>query len=241
VKSQTVVVGYLHGATVPQEFHHSLFRAWVHDAWGPHLILDFAPQYSGANICKARNQMVADMLAHERAEWLWMLDSDAVFPSDMLTRLMGSADPVERPVVGALAHQYRGRRDPDGNPVLDEHGVQLREVLPTMYKGEWDAEGGWVGYREVTAYTLGLNQVDATGCHCLLAHRDVFERIKSDHPYRWFREDEIAPGVISGEDIWFCLEARKVGIPMFVDTRLEAGHVKPVVLDSAMSHIERIV
>jgi hypothetical protein len=89
-------------------------------------------------------------------------------------------------------------------------------------------------------YEVGLQEVDATGCHCLLVHRSVFETIQSEHPYRWFREDLIAEDTISGEDIWFCIEARKAGFPLFVDTRLESGHVKPVVLTSELCAVERL-
>jgi hypothetical protein len=238
--TQTVIVGYLHGATVTQEFHHCLFGAFIHDAWGPQHILNFAPQYSSSNICKARNQMVHDMLGQEKAEWLWILDSDATFPPNMLDMLLASADPVERPIVGALAHQYRGVVDEQYEPVFDVNGMQRRELLPTMYQTEWDADGGWVGYREIVRYEVGLQEVDATGCHCLLVHRSVFETIQSDHPYRWFREDLIAEDTISGEDIWFCIEARKAGFPLFVDTRLESGHVKPVVLTSELCAVERL-
>lgn len=238
--SQTVVVGYLHAATLTSEFHHCLFAMFIHDAWGPQRVLNFAPQYSGANICKARNRMVDEFLANDRAEWLWILDSDATFPPWMLDQLLASADPDERPIVGALAHQYRGRVDERYEPILDERGVQIREVMPTMYLAEWDEDGNWVGYREPTALAEGLQKVDATGCHCLLVHRKVFEAIESDHPYRWFREAELAPGIVCGEDIWFCLEAGKAGFPVYVNTSLESGHVKPVILTSEMSHIERI-
>ncbi len=237
--SQDVIVGYLHPDLITQEFHHCLFGAFIHDAWGPQHILNFAPQFSGGNLCKARNRMVTDFLANERAQWLWILDSDAVFPPDMLDNLLAAADPEERPIVGALAHQMRGKVDDDYQPSLDEHGTQIREVQPTMYKIEYD-DGEWVGYREVTSYILGLNEVDATGCHCLLVHRDVFEKIQSSHPYRWFREDEVAPEIVAGEDIWFCLQARALGYPIFVDTRLEAGHVKSTVLTSEQSHVQRI-
>ncbi len=239
--SQNVIVGYLHPDLITQEFVHSLFGFFVHDIWsGSRRVLDFAPQFSGANICKARNRMVDQFLENDRAEWLWIVDSDAVFPPDMLDNLLADADPVERPIVGALAHQKRGKVDADYQPVLDARGLQVREVQPTMYKTEWDDQGDWVGYREVTSYRAGLNEVDATGCHCLLVHRSVFEAIESDHPYRWFREDEIAPGIIAGEDIWFCLEARKAGFRIFVDTQLEAGHVKSTLLTSEQSHVERV-
>jgi GT2 family glycosyltransferase len=238
--TQNVVVGYLHPSHITQEFHHCLFGAFIHDAWGPQHILNFAPQFSGGNLCKSRNQMVHDMLKQDRAEWLWIVDSDATFPPNILDALLDSADPLERPVVGALAHQYRGKVDEDYKPVFGPTGMQIRELLPTMYQTEWGPDGEWVGYREIESYQLGLQEVDATGCHCVLVHRTVFEAIKSEHPYRWFREDEIAPGTIAGEDIWFCLEAKRAGFPIYVNTALESGHVKPVVLTSEMSHVERI-
>jgi GT2 family glycosyltransferase len=237
--TQNVMVGYLHGAAVTAEFHHCLFQLFIHDTWGPQRVRRFAGQFSGANICKGRNQLVHDFLKDDRCDWLWMLDQDATFPPAMLDYLLAVADPLERPIIGALAHQYRGKTDENFEPIC-ENGVQVREVLPTMYRTEWGPDGEWVGYREITRYELGLQQVDATGAHCLLVHRSVFEAIKSDHPYRWFREDEIAPDTIAGEDIWFCIEARKAGFPIFVDTRLESGHVKPVVLTSELSHVERI-
>jgi GT2 family glycosyltransferase len=238
--TQNVIVGYLHPDTITQQFHHCLFGLFIHDTWRSQRILNFAPQFSGANLCKARNQMVHDMLEQERAEWLLILDSDATFPPNMLDLLLEDADPEQRPIVGALAHQRRGKKDEHDAPVFDEFGRQQIEVLPTMYKIEWDDDGNWAGYREVSSYVLGLNEVDATGCHCLLVHRDVFEKIQSSHPYRWFREDEVAPDIVAGEDIWFCLEARKLGYPIYVDTRLESGHVKTTELTSSESHVERI-
>jgi hypothetical protein len=240
-ETQNVVVGWLHGPVIPQEFHHSLFGLFVRDTWQSQRILDFAPHYAHINVCKHRNQMVSDFLAKPNAEWLLMLDSDAVFRPTILDDLLAAADPVERPIIGALAHQFRGRTDPETlEPVFGSDGLQIRECLPTMYRTVWNDDGDWVGYREITSYRLGLCEVDATGCHTLLVHRSVFEAIKSEHPYRWFREDEIAPGTIAGEDIWFCLRARELGFPIFVHTGLESGHVKPVVLTSEHSHVERI-
>jgi hypothetical protein len=239
--SQDVVVGYLHGDNITQEFHHCLFGVFIHDMWGPQRIVNFAPQYSNVNVCRSRNQMVTDFLAQERAEWLWLLDVDAAFPPDMLDRMLTVADKKKRPVIGALAHQRRGKTDENG-PVFDAFGSQDIEIVPTMYQLAWDANGEYEGYREVERYELGLNEVDATGAHCLLVHRSVFEAIKSDHPYRWFREDEWTPGgPVVGEDLWFCLKAREAGFPIFVDTRLESGHIKRFCITSAMSHVERLI
>jgi GT2 family glycosyltransferase len=236
--TRDVVVGYLHGDTVTQEFHHCLQNVLVHDIWHSQRVCRWLGKYSGCQINRVRNELVIDMLADERAEWLWMLDQDATFPADMLDALLADADPDERPIVGALAHQLRGRTDDDG-PVMDAYGMQQTDVVPTMYQLVRDDKGNYSGYREIAGYPLGLNEVDATGAHCLLVHRSVFEAIKSDHPYRWFREDEIAPGLIAGEDIWFCLQARALNIPIYVDTRLESGHVKRQHLTSLQSTTER--
>lgn len=236
--TQDVVVGYLHGDFWTQEFGHSLFGMFVHDAWGPQRILDFAKEYSNVNICRSRNALVRQFLDKPRAEWLLMLDVDAAFPPNALDCLLADAD-LERPIIGALAHQRRGKLDADGNPVFDELGNQVIQVIPTMYQIAWGDDGEYVGYREIADYGLGLNEVDATGAHCLLVHRNVFESIKSDHPYRWFREDEWYPGgPVVGEDIWFCLKAREAGFKIFVDTRLEAGHVKRFMVTSLMSDIK---
>lgn len=238
--SQDVVVGYLHGDYWTQEFGHSLFGLFIHDVWhGQRRIRDFSYQYANVNVCRSRNQLVHDFLETDNT-WLLLLDVDAAFPPNLLELLLASADEHERPIVGALAHQRRGKTE-DGEPVLDALGNQEIEVVPTMYKIAWGEHGEYVGYREVEKYSTGLNEVDATGCHTLLVHRTVFEAIKSDHPYRWFREDEWTPGgPVVGEDIWFCLAARELGFPIYVDTSIESGHVKRFLMTSLMSHIERI-
>jgi GT2 family glycosyltransferase len=243
--TQNVLVGYLHGPTVTQEFHHCLFNLHIHDTYAvargsEQKVRRYCGKYGGVNVCRLRNELVSDFLADERCDWLWMLDQDATFRPDMLDCLLEVADPSERPIVGALAHQYRGVTDDEFQPVFGPSGLQQRELLPTMYRTEWGPAGEWVGYREVTRYEPGLQEVDATGCHCLLVHRTVFEAIESEHPYRWFREDEIAPGTIAGEDIWFCLEAKRAGFPIYVNTCLESGHVKPVILTHELSNVERM-
>ena len=228
--SQNVVVGYLHGQFITQEFHHCLQRLFVFDAWGPQRIVDFCPQMSGVQICNARNQMVKQFLDNPRAEWLLMLDADATFPPDLIERFLADADPTERPIVGALAHLVRIKQ---GEIIIDNYGSAKREIVPTMYKQERGPNGEWLGYREIEQYGRGLIEVDATGAHCLLVHHTVFEAIpEGDHPHRWFRESLIAPGILAGEDITFCLQARDAGYPIFVDTTIESGHVKPFIMTS---------
>lgn len=224
--TQNTVVGYLHGDYLTQEFHHSLFRFVMHDTYTSQRVLAYRPQYSGVQISTARNAMVNQFLDTD-ATHLWMLDVDAVFEPTMLDALLAA----DKPIVGALAYQLRQAR---GNGIPAADGTP-REIIPTMYRQERDEDGNWIGYREIESFGRGLIEVDATGCHCLLVHRDVFLKTKTDHPHPWFRESILTSGILAGEDITFCLAARDAGFPIYVDTRLEAGHVKPLIVTSKMA------
>src|SRR5438128_10390565 len=57
----------------------------------------------GPNISTARNKIAADFLTRP-TPWLLMVDTDMVFAGDALDRLIAAADPVERPIVGALCY-----------------------------------------------------------------------------------------------------------------------------------------
>lgn len=230
-ETQNTVVGYIHGDHLTQEFHHSLFRFVMHDTYFSKRVVAYRPQYSGVQVSTARNAMVNQALDVPEMQWLWMIDVDAVFEPTMLDRMHVAADANERPIIGALAYQLRQTR---GNGIPAADGTP-REIIPTMYQQSRDEDGEWVGYREIETFGRGLVEVDATGCHCLLVHRSVFEKTRTDHPHPWFRESILKSGILAGEDITFCLAARDAGFPIYVDTRLEAGHVKPMIVTSRMA------
>lgn len=230
-----LVVGYLHGDQIVQEFHHCLFRTFLHDFYGPQQIRTFMPQYSGSQLNAARNQLVEDFLKFRdqdgnQPDWLLTLDSDATFAGDLPHRMVATAEANGIKVLGALSHRIKLV----GPGIVIDTSFE-RAIVPVAYQQVRDDDGNWLGYQELESYDRGLLKVDATGCHCLLIHRDVFNAITSDHPHRWFRETVVAPGVLAGEDITFCLQAREAGFDIYVDTTIEAGHVKPMILTSAGS------
>lgn len=61
-----------------------------------------------------------------------------------------------------------------------------------------------------------LCEVDAVGFGAILMKRDIFDRV----PEPWFTLDFRA-----GEDIAFCVEAKKHGVRFFLDGSLKMGHV----------------
>jgi hypothetical protein len=93
---------------------------------------------------------------------------------------------------------------------------------PLMFKGDRHK------YLGVAEWEDGdLVEVDATGTGCLLFDMDVFKKL----PEPWFKtvKDEVEG--ITGEDFYFCGEARKAGYKIFVDTSIEAGHLSQMIIN----------
>lgn len=234
MSAPTVVIGFLHGAIEPA-FMHSLNALLAWDAKGPQQVLDVTPWESGPNLSFGRNQLVRAFLEHPaRPEWYLSVDSDMCFRPGLVASLTAAADPVERPILGALCF---GLRPMEGT--TDEKYAFIPESFPTLYT--LTAEGQFEHHLD---YPPGaLVQVHATGAACLLVHRSVFVAIPEHddrNPLRWFQEGNIGPGLVS-EDTTFCLRAGAAGFPVFVATGIDVGHVKKVVVDARFHEISRQV
>ena len=208
----SVLVAYCHPGTVSGPFHESLLNTVTSH---PELIVGHIGITSGPRIASARNKMVEAFLTHDREpEWLWMLDTDMVFPADTLPRLLDVADTLH-PIVGGLC--FGGRTD---------------DIFPTLYRLVDPAENE--GRPIETIYNFpddALVKVDATGAACLLIHRRVLENIYRSFPgpHHWFSES-VYNGMEFGEDWTFCLRAQQMGHPIHVHTGIPIGHVKPRII-----------
>ena len=74
--------------------------------------------------------------------------------------------------------------------------------------------------------------VSATGSGFALIHRDVFIKtadIENDH--EWYEHGRRAPnGKTLPEDYAFCSRVGEAGIPIYLNTKVRMGHVKPKVI-----------
>jgi len=148
------------------------------------------------DIATVRNNLVEQALA-EGCEYLLMMDTDQVYRTvDMIPRMLAH----NKPVVSAPVH----RRYPPFDPIL------MRGEI-----GKWE----YVKIEE--AYSGELIKVDATGTGCIMYHISVFEKIHAP----WFELGVKKDGNPIGEDILFCLKMKEHGIPLFVDTSIEIGHL----------------
>lgn len=223
-----VAVAFCYGqSTVTPQWRFSYTMVLMRDAASNRRIVgEFAHEASAAHIALTRNEMVEEFLAHPlQPEWLWICDTDATFGDDVLERLIAAADPVERPIVGALAF---GVRPAGGGKVFNAVGAAPLELFPTIYAFTETGEGVWFDYPRNE-----IVQCSGTGCHCILIHRTVLSDGRwrqDDHPHPWFRM-AFRNGQEVSEDRFFCLKAGALGYPIHVHTGIRTGHVKTFIAD----------
>jgi len=126
---------------------------------------------------------------------LWLVDNDMAFPPDTFSRLVAH----DKDLVGA-AYNYRAA------------------PLATVVKMQ-DAEG-----RVFSPSTLPAEifKAYAIGSGCKLVKVSALRRM----PQPWFALDWHADGSLKvTDDVWFCQQARKVGISTWCDPTLDVKHI----------------
>jgi hypothetical protein len=231
-----VAIGFCFGQTTitPQwrrSYTFAMARALAKDL----LTGEISHEASGVHVPDARSAIVKDFIVDPlQPEWLLFVDTDATFDDDLVERLLASADPVERPIVGGLAFAVRPEAAP-GRPGEYLNRFELLPTLTVMHDG---------GATRLFDYPRDqLVQVHLTGCHCLLIHRSVLEDprwLEDGHPLPWFRTSVMAGKKVS-EDGFFCVKAGSFGYPIFIDTSVKTGHVKTFVADEAYYLTHRFV
>ena len=146
------------------------------------------------------------MALEGEADYLLFLDSDMTFAPDMLLRLLEDAE-SGKDIVTALCF----RRRPDYNPAIWK---KLRPGLP----GESVVET----YDDYPAEDVF--EVEACGMATVLIRatvlKDVFEKEKA----------LFAPIPGYGEDVSFCLRARRAGFSLWCDSRIKVGHIATTIV-----------
>lgn len=186
------------------------FMSYAHTNWHGRQVDRHVVQ--GNIITLQRNECIQ----HMRGKWLLFIDDDMVWRPDDINRLLLSYDElkaqIEEPVMlGGLCF----RRQPP--------------FQPTLYMREKPTSGPYMALED---WEDGHVEVDATGCAFLLIPVEVFEAIAGT-PMPSYEERQKKGGVPSffrwdknyGEDLTFCMDAKKAGVRIFVDTRIEIGHI----------------
>lgn len=213
--SHDVVIGYLRPNHVEGNFFESFVEmlTWdlTHDR---RLSYRIGVRVSSGGLVEGRNQ-IAEMFLGGPGEWLLFVDSDMGFAPDSLDALLAVADPVERPIVGALCFAWKETRQ-DGlagfrcvsRPTILDYGVK-------------DGVETFIGRLEVPDNEVV--RCAATGMAFVLIHRSVFTTIGTGN---WFDRIKGADGKYAGEDVSFCIRAGAKNVPVHVHTGVVTNHQK---------------
>lgn len=162
----------------------------------------------GSILTEMRRRLVARAMELEATHIMW-LDSDMKFPPDTIARLLNHN-------VAVVAANYPRKN---------------MEARPTAYLSNGDYNGPvWSGER-----AEGLQEVTIAGMGCMLTDIEVFNKI----PLPFFQFVPQAPDFVRemGEDVFFCKELYKAGIPIHIDHDLskQIAHIGKMEYTNALS------
>ena len=160
---------------------------------------------SGSLIYTSRNSL-AMMAIQMDADFVFWLDSDMVFKSDTLVRMM---DTLKKNDLDILSGLYF-RRVPPYSPVLFD---------------KLEQNGENTEFSEFKTVPEGLFEVGGCGFGCVLMKTDVFFDVQSKFG------NMFAPRGNNGEDVAFCIRARECGYKIYCDPSIVCGHVGYSVID----------
>jgi FkbM family methyltransferase len=238
-KHDAAVLAYVCSNEVSYSWHNSMVQLIGFDAQLHQRLADGRGGYHGmrhgtGGLIEARNQAAYDFL-HDfpEAQWLFWLDTDMGFPPETLELLLEAADPVERPIVGALCFSQQE---------IESDGMGGRRTQPTPVIYDWITVDGQSGYAVRWDYPRDtVTQAHATGSACIVIHRSVLERIQEEFGPVWYdRIPNPSTAQLFSEDLSFCVRAGALGIPVFVDTRVKTTHLKNVWVSEELYTRERV-
>lgn len=151
----------------------------------------------GCSLIGMARERVVDIAMNFGCDYLLFYDDDMLFGTDAFLRLFLN----QVPVCAALA--FTGREP----------------IAPVIYKftNEWDdvRKVDSVNIQVVFEYERNaLQKVDAVGGGMVLIDMEVFKQIQKP----WFNSTGM------GEDIFFCYQCGRAGVPVYVDTRVKTLH-----------------
>jgi hypothetical protein len=145
-----------------------------------------------------RNRWLAGQQALQTGcDYLWLVDNDMAIPSDALPRLLAA----KKDLIGA-DYSYR--------------------TLPLQSTVKLRNEAGEIIVADRTTFPTRPFIVYALGSGCKLVTTDALKKI----PQPWFALTWGPDGDLTKtDDVWFCEQAKTVGIDTWCDPTIDVGHI----------------
>lgn len=151
-------------------------------------------------IYDSRNRLAGKAMTEGFDRVLW-LDSDMIFPADLLERLTARIDSGCEFVSGL----YFSRKVP---------------VEPVIYSDVGFGENNQPARTPYRDYPRdSIFEVAGAGFGCCMTTTDLLRRAAREDGYPF------SPRLGFGEDLSFCLRVAELGVPMFCDSSVKCGHL----------------
>lgn len=202
---------------------HRLFSSSYRQAVYTYLALDGAPRIKeyepevpigrfARDIAHNRNDLIRQAL-NDGVSHLIMLDTDQVYPQDVLVKLAAWAARGKDIVIGPVHRRYE-----------PFELILVRGENPDKYISVSDEE----------KYSGEMIEVDAGGAGCIMFSMKAALEIGDP----WFDLDVKTPtGGTMGEDIAFCWKLRQAGHQIWADTSIEIGHMTEIMINREFHEI----
>lgn len=213
-----VLVGIpLKGHTPPRSYHD---RMLMFKNLGGQEVVDFYekkdPRYVfsfgaiGEMLVPFARERLAEAALEQGADYLFMIDDDMLAPQDLFYKLAAN----DKDICAALAFT----RNPDHKPVIYETIEGYDPVARSRYGMS----------RFVMSYPRDtLVECDSVGFGAVLIKTQVLRKVEKP----WFFGMSQ-----TGEDVTFCIKAKKAGFSVWMDTRIKLGHLgAPVIITEEYS------
>jgi len=161
--------------------------------------------YSVSSLVYDSRNRLAQMAIDAESDYVLWLDSDMVFDSTLLVRLM--EDIQGKDIVSALYFM----RKPPYKPL----------VYKTIRLSAFANEGVTVGYDDYPENETF--EIDGCGFGAVLMRTQVLIDVLARERFLF------SPLLGYGEDLSFCIRAKRTGYRMWCDSRLVIGHISKVV------------
>jgi len=200
----------------PWTYNSLMYSMWELGKAG--VEIDRPMTYENYPLSFARNQIVEDFLKTDCTH-LFMWDSDQVFHTGTLLRLLNT----NKPIVSG----FYLARNPERIGTLVVFNRQTRDNLCNY--------SSFNEYKPISAkaiFTLppiendgneSITQVDGVGLGCILIQREVFASLQQPYFVEW---NPSMPADIHhfGEDLFFSDRLAQAGIPIYVNRQCFVGH-----------------
>lgn len=169
----------------------------------------------GYDCARARNEIVKHFLNTDY-EWLWMIDSDTILPTEYLNMAPNFIDwlTVQRKPI--ILGWYPRKSDPGRT-----------EIFMEGYEG-YPAAARWNCSELAQRIGEHFIPIKGGGFGCAIVHREVFETLE----YPYFKYSTYDDGTFLSEDLYFCTKAREAGYQVWTMPILGCGHVSKQLINA---------